>query len=476
MEDKGEDPMRERRQPYHPSNFEIIKSEIARFFGGLRKPSKSEVAQAALGASVVAAPVAALHEPAPTHAQEAGVVAALPIEGGVFFTENGQDGYAVKGSMYEIFESRGGQGMWGRAISSEWKDEIGRINQAFEKGIFQVSPDGKIEFANIFDVLHEKGKDDWLENFRQTPSPFDWSSDRGKTWEEVVDAHLAILDQYLPLKQFILDNPDWLNMYGLPMSIKDYGPWISVRMQRANLQLLKENFPYGRAGDVLVANGGTVARESGVIISKGALELKNILEVAFEALLKNTQLVESIELPVVSVPGERRLEIRSSFDANYQIAINPEVRSQLLRVVAEDSTKHGVKEVILLELKSCAQGASVGMWVGKDGQSCVGGTGINLNYWRGIRDKADSRSAGFFGFHRVKDKIIFYHAPPRLDSFPLEDPIFQQAIGFTLTQEFLEMTAFGGDSTIKDNPFFRNPERINLLDNFALNFSFSGNK
>lgn len=220
----------------------------------------------------------------------------IPLENGqgVFYSEDGVNGYKVEGPMSEVFGSRGGDAVWGRAISRSWRDELGRINQAFEKGIFQLSADGKggfsLEFANIFDELHNLGKDSWLETYRQVPPATDWSSDQGKGWQEVVQNHLAIIDPYPALKQFILgdaDNPnsDWISMYGLPVSLKDYGDWISLRMQRANLQLLKKDFSYGNKGDVLVANGGTVAKEAGGIIPKQALtqEGRTEAEKLFEA-------------------------------------------------------------------------------------------------------------------------------------------------------------------------------------------------
>jgi len=39
-------------------------------------------------------------------------------------------------------------------------------------------------FLNTFDVLHERGHDDWLEVYRQTPRPLDTTPDAGLTWDK----------------------------------------------------------------------------------------------------------------------------------------------------------------------------------------------------------------------------------------------------------------------------------------------------
>lgn len=202
-------------------------------------------------------------------------VQALPVDGGIFVTEDGIDGFAVMGAMAQAFQSRGGHPVWGQPISRSWQDDSGRENQAFEKGIFQISSDGQggysLEFANVFDELSRAGKDTWLDDVRQTPRPFDWSSDESKSWDEIVDNHLSMLAPYPQLREYVLAQPDWLDMFGLPISVKDYVAWVSLRMQRSNLQLYVENVAWAQAGEILVANGGTVAKEAGGLIPETAL-------------------------------------------------------------------------------------------------------------------------------------------------------------------------------------------------------------
>lgn len=229
----------------------------------------------------------------------------VSIEGGMFYTENGRDGYAVTGVMQEALQQFGGTNTWGNPISRPWFDELGRTSQAFEKGILQVTASaGKdigVEFYNIFDRLAELGKDSWLETHKQTPPAADWSSDRGKSWPQIVDSHLSILNPYPQIKDYIQSTEEWVNKFGLPVSVKDYGPWVSVRLQRANLQLYKEDVSWARAGDILVANGGSVAKEAGGIIPEEAL--------AFQRLV-NGKLVE--ERPLQASP---RYEVKGNISA-----------------------------------------------------------------------------------------------------------------------------------------------------------------
>jgi hypothetical protein len=42
------------------------------------------------------------------------------------------------------------------------------------------------------------------------------------------------------------------------------GSHYSLRLQRAVIQQWKENVPWARAGDVVVANGGDVGKEAGM--------------------------------------------------------------------------------------------------------------------------------------------------------------------------------------------------------------------
>ena len=46
--------------------------------------------------------------------------------------------------------------------------------------------------------------------------------------------------------------------------VADYGSVVSVRLQRATLQLWKSDTPWASAGSVVVGNGGDLAKEAGL--------------------------------------------------------------------------------------------------------------------------------------------------------------------------------------------------------------------
>src|SRR3990172_4251002 len=99
-----------------------------------------------------------------------------------------------------------------------------------QKEIFQWRPDtGQVSFVNVFDELSNSGKDDWLLTVRQVPKPFDNSPDTGKSWDAVVQRHVAFLDQDRNIKDRYFSDADWLDHYGLPQSYADFGDLFVVR-------------------------------------------------------------------------------------------------------------------------------------------------------------------------------------------------------------------------------------------------------
>jgi hypothetical protein len=138
--------------------------------------------------------------------------------------------------------------------------------QAFQKSVLQWRQEQKaVDFLNTFDVLHDRGRDDWLQVYRQTPPPLDTSADAGLTWDRIMARHVALLDKVpQPLKDAFLSESDWLNHYGLPVAIQDGQNSVVVRAQRAALQYWKVAVPWAAKGSVSVANGGDLAKEAGV--------------------------------------------------------------------------------------------------------------------------------------------------------------------------------------------------------------------
>ena len=76
--------------------------------------------------------------------------------------------------------------------------------------------------------------------------------------------HLALLDRDPVLKAAYLAEPAWVDLYGLPMGYGDFANLSVVRGQRAALQRWKGDVPWARAGEVTVANGGDIAKETGL--------------------------------------------------------------------------------------------------------------------------------------------------------------------------------------------------------------------
>ena len=58
----------------------------------------------------------------------------------------------------------------------------------------------------------------------------------------------------------MLRTPNWLDRYGLPTGIQDYGDVVVVRAQRAAFQWWRVDTPFANAGDVTVVNSGEIAK------------------------------------------------------------------------------------------------------------------------------------------------------------------------------------------------------------------------
>lgn len=199
-----------------------------------------------------------------------------PVEGGWFYSQaNGRDaggvyGYTVTDAdgvpFWTWFQRYGGVNAVGYPVSHRFLWD-GFVSQAFQKVIFQYRPDqgGAVVFINVFDQLSRAGKDDWLLTVRNVPKSNDWQSDQGKEWPAIVQNHLAILNPYPALRSAYLAAPDPVTQYGLPMGVQEFSNVIVVRAQRTVFQQWKIDVPWARAGQVVLANGGDVAKEAGIL-------------------------------------------------------------------------------------------------------------------------------------------------------------------------------------------------------------------
>ena len=136
----------------------------------------------------------------------------------------------------------------------------GLVTQAFQKVLMQWRPGKGVFFVNVFDELHDAGKDDVLRVRWATPAalefdPIAWD------WDETVKWSLDLLDENEAIKERYFASPDPLLQYGLPTSrVEDMDDHYAIRTQGAVFQQWKEDVPWAKAGEVTIANGGEIAK------------------------------------------------------------------------------------------------------------------------------------------------------------------------------------------------------------------------
>jgi hypothetical protein len=203
--------------------------------------------------------------------------AELDLPNGQFFTRtNGFSGASADWTGFSVvddaqanffteWQNYGGAERVGLPISGRFM-HAGFLTQAFQKLVLQWRPElGRAVPLNTFDDLNQRGSDGWLDVYRQVPPAADTSADVGLPFDQVVARHTAMLDAYPPLRDFYTADDNRLEDYGLPLAVKDYGTFVAVRLQRAAFQLWKVDVPWAAAGTVVVANGGDLAKEAGLI-------------------------------------------------------------------------------------------------------------------------------------------------------------------------------------------------------------------
>ena len=158
--------------------------------------------------------------------------AALECEGvalddGCLFTITGgdtadpNDGYAVTNAygvpLWDFVRQRDLQAI-GYPISQRWVNGPFTL-QAFQKVILQWDPGkGRMNYYNTLDVLANRYPEIELPN---VPPHQILAADRGANFATITQNHLALLDQNAAIKERFLSEPDWLNLYGLPISYEE---------------------------------------------------------------------------------------------------------------------------------------------------------------------------------------------------------------------------------------------------------------
>jgi hypothetical protein len=176
--------------------------------------------------------------------------------------------------------NRYGVNTLGYPISRRYERD-GFVTQAFQKAILQWRPDGgTVAFVNVFDLLSQLGMDERLYETRQTPYPLPAGWDGTSDFAAIRIKREALLADRPAIAQAYYGVSNPLDLFGLPTStITDMGNHYALRTQRAVFQEWKETVLWAQAGQVTIANGGTIAREMG-LIPEAALAIESAQTVA----------------------------------------------------------------------------------------------------------------------------------------------------------------------------------------------------
>jgi hypothetical protein len=167
--------------------------------------------------------------------------------------------------FWQGYQQLGGVGMLGYPISGRFQ-QAGFVAQATQRGILQWQPrTSSVALTNVFDQLHDAGKDAWLQSTFQVPKPL-VLDEKGQTFAQVLQHRLTLLDANPAIKARYLAAANAVQLYGLPTSAPvDFGPMIAVRFQRVVMQQWKVAEPWAKVGDVTLVNGGDVAKAAGLL-------------------------------------------------------------------------------------------------------------------------------------------------------------------------------------------------------------------
>ena len=151
----------------------------------------------------------------------------VALDAGCLFTITGgdttdpDDGYAVTNAdgvpLWDFVRDRDLQAI-GYPISQRWVNGPFTL-QAFQKVILQWDPGGqRMNYYNTLDVLANRHPDIELPN---VPPHQVLEADWGADFATITRNHLALLDQNAAIKERFLSEPDWLNLYGLPIRYEE---------------------------------------------------------------------------------------------------------------------------------------------------------------------------------------------------------------------------------------------------------------
>lgn len=187
----------------------------------------------------------------------------------------GEAGFSVTDDevapFWSEFRRLGGPQRLGYPISRRflWR---GFLSQVTQRAVLQWRPDlGRVELANLLDEFSRAGLDNWLKVAHEVPVPITLD-ETGKSWEEIVQGRLSLLDSNPAIRAYYYSFPDPQGLHGLPASrIQDFGHVYVLRAQRSVIQLWKEDLPWAKKGELTLANAGELGKEAGLFASEALI-------------------------------------------------------------------------------------------------------------------------------------------------------------------------------------------------------------
>ena len=222
------------------------------------------------------------------------------LDDGCLFTITGSDtpdpddGYAVTNAhgapFYDFIRARGLQSI-GYPISHRWASEAFTF-QAFQKAILQWDPgEGRMSYYNTLDALANRYPEVELPN---VPPHQVIETEGDGDFASVMRAHLALLDENAAIKERFLREPDWPDLYGLPISYQEQdvdghpqGLQL-LRTQRTVFEIWNVAAPGVTVGQVNLQNiPDKVKRLDNVIIPNTAKAPRKASDPDYPALIAN---------------------------------------------------------------------------------------------------------------------------------------------------------------------------------------------
>ena len=82
--------------------------------------------------------------------------------------------------------------------------------------------------------------------------------------DDTAAAHLGLLDRFPNIRNLFDSNPEYVSEFGLPVQLKDYGEFVTIRLQGAFLQVWASDGSADSKEAVVIGNVGDAAKVVGL--------------------------------------------------------------------------------------------------------------------------------------------------------------------------------------------------------------------